>query len=261
MNLLPAIIANKRMEIGLLKANSAHKAFEKSRYFTRKTISLSGFICDLKRSGIIAEFKRNSPSAGILNSDASVKEVTKGYADSGASGLSILTDTHFFGGSCNDIELVRDLNNIPILRKDFIIDEIQVLQSKACGADVVLLIAALLEKEEILILSRLARSLGMEVLLEVHSERELDTVNEFVSIIGVNNRDLDTLKTDTRLSEYLADKMPSDILRISESGISAPQTLVSLRNAGYNGFLIGEHFMKKPDPVIAFQEFVKKIGK
>ena len=261
INILSEIILVKRREIEILKEKSAYRIFEKSRFFSRETLSLSESICDRKRTGIIAEFKRRSPSGGILNKDANVEVITEGYSGSGASGLSILTDNHFFGGSCRDIELVRDHVSIPILRKDFIIDEIQVLESKASGADAVLLIAALLDREEILNLSRLTRSLGMEVLLEVHSERELDSVNKYVSIIGVNNRDLDTLTTDTRLSEYLAEKMPSDILRISESGISDPQTVVSLRNAGYSGFLIGEYFMKKPDPVIAFKEFVKKIGK
>jgi indole-3-glycerol phosphate synthase len=259
MNILPKIISNKRKEIELLKKGSAHTAFENSSNFSRKTFSLSGFLLESKRSGIIAEFKRISPSGGILNPQADVKYVTKGYSGSGASGISILTDSLFFGGSCKDIEEVRHLTDIPILRKDFIIDEIQILESKASGADAVLLIASVLRKEEILSLARLARSIGLEVLLEVHEEKELEHFNEFVSLIGVNNRNLDTLKTDVRLSEELADKMPAGIVRISESGISDPQTVIKLRNAGYNGFLIGEHFMRNPDPVLSFKDFVNGI--
>jgi indole-3-glycerol phosphate synthase len=259
MNILPEIIANKRREIEHLKKKSAQGVFENNIFFSRETFSLSGFLLERKRSGIIAEFKRRSPSGGTLNPHADVKVVTKGYSEFGASGISILTDNLYFGGSCKDIEEVRHLINIPVLRKDFIIDEIQILESKASGADAVLLIAAVLGKDEILSLSRLARSVGMEVLLEVHSENELDNFNEFVNLIGINNRNLNTLKTDIKLSEELVDKMPRGIVRISESGISDPQAVIKLRNAGYDGFLIGEHFMRNPDPVISFRDFVNRI--
>lgn len=259
MNILEKIVTFKRKEVELLKQQTTVRALEKSCFFSRTPYSLSKFLLHPEKSGIIAEFKRKSPSGGHLNFHAGVEDVTKGYSDSGASGLSILTDVLFFGGSCTDIIKVRGQNNIPVLRKDFIIDEVQVLESKASGADAILLIAAVLEKEKICMLAGLSRSLGMEVLLEIHSLQELENVNEHVNIIGVNNRDLSNLKTDLRLSEDLADKIPAEFIKISESGISDPQTVIGLRNAGYNGFLIGEYFMSKPNPVIAFTEFVKKI--
>lgn len=259
MNILEKIILNKTREVALLKEQTAFSDLEKSRLFSRATFSLSDFILNHSRSGIIAEFKRKSPSGGILNSQIDMEYVTKGYSDAGASGLSILTDNLFFGGSCTDILQSRDHVRIPVMRKEFIIDEIQVLESKAAGADAILLIASVLDKDQILRLATLSRSLNMEVLLEIHSAAELENVNEFVNIIGVNNRDLDTLKTNINLSVRLADKIPGEFVKISESGISNAQTVIDLRNAGYNGFLIGEYFMSKPDPVIAFADFVKKI--
>jgi indole-3-glycerol phosphate synthase len=227
--------------------------------FSRTTLSLSDFILNSDRSGIITEFKRKSPSGGIINSHSGVEEVAKGYSDAGASGLSILTDNLFFGGSTSDILQVRDFIDIPILRKEFIIDEIQVLESKAVGADAILLIASVLEKTQILRFATLSRSLNMEVLLEIHSLKELEYVNEHVNIIGVNNRDLDTLTTNVGLSYMLADKIQGEFVKISESGISNAQTVIDLRDAGYNGFLIGEYFISKQDPVTAFADFVKKI--
>jgi indole-3-glycerol phosphate synthase len=259
MNILEKIILNKRKEVAVLMEQTAFSTLEKSSMFSRTTLSLSDFILNPSRSGIIAEFKRKSPSGGIINSHSGVEEVTKGYSDAGASGLSILTDNLFFGGSCTDIIQARDYNDIPILRKEFIIDEIQVLESKAVGADAILLIASVLEKSQILRLATLSRSLNMEVLLEIHSLKELEKVNEHVNIIGINNRDLGTLKTSVNLSVMLADKIPGEFVKISESGISNAQTVIDLRDAGYNGFLIGEYFMSKPDPVIAFADFAKKI--
>ena len=259
MNILDKIVANKRREAELLKRQVGRNKFEDNRSFSRVTISLSKFLLEPGRSGIIAEYKRKSPSGGLLNVRNSVEEVTKGYAESGASAVSILTDKRFFGGSCDDIIKVRDLYNIPILRKDFIIDEIQVIESKAAGADAILLIASLLGKKEILSLASLSRSLGMEVLFEIHSLSELDKINEYINIVGVNNRNLDTLKTDVRLSVAMADKIPEEFLRISESGISDPRTVRELRDSGYNGFLIGEYFMSRPDPVIAFADFADRI--
>lgn len=259
MNILQKIVACKRKEIELLKVQNSVTLLEKSALFSRATNSLSWFLLDPEKSGIIAEFKRKSPSGGILNPDASVERITKGYTESGASALSILTDFPFFGGSSTDIAQIRNQINIPVLRKDFIIDEIQVLESKAIGADAILLIASALDKEQILKLSSLSRSLDMEVLLEIHSAAELECLNKYVNIIGVNNRDLGTLTTSVSLSFSLANKIPEEFVKISESGISNTQTVIDLRNAGYDGFLIGEYFMSKPDPVIAFADFVKKI--
>jgi len=260
MNILEKIISNKKKEIAALREQITVRDLENSRMFTRATLSLSEFILDPSRSGIIAEFKRKSPSGSIINSGAKLEEVTKGYARAGASGLSILTDRQFFGGDCSDLIRAREHNNIPIIRKEFIIDEIQVIESKAAGADAILLIAAVLEKKEILKLAMLSRSMDMEVLFEIHSPDELNKLNEYVNIIGVNNRDLGTMKTSYLISMELADKIPGEFIRISESGISTLKMITELRNAGYDGFLIGEYFMGKPDPVKAFTDFVNIIS-
>jgi len=259
MTILEKIIAHKKKELAKIAGVITCADLEKSKLFNREPISLSELLLDKNKAGIIAEFKRKSPSKGVINSTASVTDVTTGYFREGASGISILTDNQFFGGSSADLSLARENNIFPILRKDFIIDEYQVIESKAIGADVILLIAAVLEKSEILSLASLARSLGMEVLLEIHEPLELGKVNQHVNIIGVNNRNLKTFVVNTHISEEIADKIPSGFLRISESGISSPHIIRNLKNAGYNGFLIGEKFMAAPDPVKAFAEFVKII--
>lgn len=260
MTILDKIIAHKKMELATNAAMTSIHDLENRKLFRREVISLSEFLLDKSKTGIIAEFKRKSPSKGIINSEASVVEVTSGYFREGASGVSILTDNQFFGGSAVDLSLARENSTFPILRKDFIIDEYQVIESKAIGADAILLIAAALGKPEILTLAHLARSLGLEVLLEIHGNEELDKVNQYVNILGVNNRNLKTFEVNTDTSEKLADKMPAGFIKISESGISSPQIIRKLKTAGYHGFLIGEKFMYAPDPVKAFAEFVKLIN-
>lgn len=257
--MLGEIFLNKRKEIEILKNQTAYSDFEKSIHFSRRTFSLSEYIINPAKSGIIAEFKRKSPSGGVLNPLIDVEYVANGYSGEGASGLSILTDDTYFGGSCADILKIRDHNNIPILRKEFIIDELQVVESKAAGADAILLIASILTKEQLLRLASLSRSLKMEVMLEIHSEEEIVAVNDYVDIIGVNNRDLTTMKTSVENSFRLAARIPEGFIKVSESGISEPGVVIELRNAGFDGFLIGEHFMRKPDPVSAFSEFAKKV--
>jgi len=259
MTILEKIIAHKKKELVALKENSTVRDLENNKLFSRETLSLSDSILNPVRTGIIAEFKRKSPSKGIINSQAQVGEVTLGYARAGASGLSILTDRKFFGGGCDDLVLARELNVIPILRKDFIIDEFHVIESKAAGADAILLIAAVLGKNQVLKLASLSHSLNMEVLLEIHSPLELNMVNNFVKIIGVNNRDLNTFRVNTKISFDLADKIPEQFTRISESGISSPVVVRELRKAGYHGFLIGEIFMNNENPVSAFSDFAKEI--
>lgn len=259
MTILETIIAGKRKEVAALKQNVALNDFEKSRFFTGKTISLAESLSAQARSGIIAEFKRMSPSKGVINAEADPGDVTKGYALAGASGLSVLTDKEFFGGTIDDLMLVRELNTIPVLRKDFIIDELQVFESKAAGADVILLLAAALNRNEVHKLAGLARSLSLEVILEVHNSSELEVINEHINIIGVNNRDLKTFNVNVNVSLELADKIPGQFRRISESGISDPSTVRNLRDAGYDGFLIGELFMASEDPVSAFSAFVEQI--
>jgi indole-3-glycerol phosphate synthase len=259
MTILDKIVANKKKELEVLTALSSVRDMEKSRLFKREPVSLSEFLLDKNRTGIIAEFKRKSPSKGVINSLSPVVDVTNGYFNEGASGVSVLTDYKFFGGSPSDLMNARKKSSFPILRKDFILDEYQVIESKAIGADAILLIATILEKKEVLNLSRLARSLGLEILLEVHEQNELDKVNQYINIIGINNRNLKTFEVNTDVSEKIAHRIPPGFLRISESGIASPETIKKLKTAGYHGFLIGEKFMSTSDPVQAFAEFVKDL--
>jgi Indole-3-glycerol phosphate synthase len=259
VTILDKIIAVKKTEVSLLAGVTAVRDLERSSFFKRDTISLSGFLSDRNKTGIIAEFKRRSPSKGIINSSSAVDEVTSGYCREGASGVSVLTDTQFFGGSITDLMLIREKSIFPILRKDFIIDEYQVIQSKSAGADAILLIASALETREIENLSKLSQSLGMEVLLEIHEPSELEKVNRHINIIGVNNRNLKTFEVNTDISENIVQKIPGGFLKISESGINSSQIVKKLRVSGYDGFLIGEKFMSTPDPVKAFSEFVKDL--
>ncbi len=260
MNILDDIVASKRKEIDFHISAKPLKELECSRYFERKTFSISQSIIDRNRTGIIAEFKRRSPSKGIINSKSLVGDVTSGYFNEGASAVSILTEEVYFGGSCEDLTGVRETASFPILRKDFTIDEYQVVESKSIGADAILIIAAILEKNEILRLSRLARSLELEVLMEVHEKAELDKANEYVNIIGVNNRDLKTFSVNTDISVSMARFIPSGFIKISESGISSAGEIKKLREAGFQGFLMGERFMASSNPVMAFSEFVKEIN-
>lgn len=260
MNILEEIIENKRKQLKDIQELISVKDLEKSRHFGRKIVSLSQNLSNPGRTGIIAEFKRKSPTKGDINLSSSVEKVTSGYFSEGASGVSILTDNLYFGGSAADIILARNTGNFPILRKDFIIDEYQVIESKSIGADCILLIAAVLDAKKILELSHLAHSLGLETLLEIHDAFELDTVNEYINIIGINNRNLRTFEVKTDNSVEMAKKIPSGFPIISESGISSSDTIKKLRSIGYDGFLIGERFMCSPDPVKAFAEFVKTLN-
>jgi len=259
MTILDQIIVNKKKELDILKAVTRVKDLENSVLFGRNTIPMSDFLLDEGKTGIIAEFKRKSPSRGIINSSSSVSEVTSGYFREGASGVSVLTDTQFFGGSNADITGIREKSIFPVLRKDFIIDEFQVIESKSIGADVILLIAAVLGHKEIEKLSALAHSLGMQVLLEVHDTAELDKLTPDMDMVGVNNRNLKTFEVSVENSKVISTKIPGDMLKISESGISSPGVIKELREYGFKGFLIGEKFMASIDPVNAFSEFVKEL--
>lgn len=259
MNFLEDIITFKKKELPGLVRKTSLKKLEKSMYFNRQGIPLTLNILDPLKSGIIAEFKRRSPSQGKINITAGVRDVTTGYSIAGASGLSILTENKYFGGSVADLSVARRFNDLPILRKDFIIDEYQVIESKAIGADAILLIAAVLQKDHIFRLARLARSIGLQTLLEIHCSEEIDMANEYVDIIGVNNRDLRTFRVDTTLSFELAAKIPAEFVKISESGISTPNDVLNLKKAGYQGFLIGGSFMKSNDPAASFAEFIEEL--
>ena len=211
------------------------------------------------RFGIISEFKRRSPSKDWINREADAAVVTPAYEAAGASALSILTDEPFFGGSMRDVIKARQRVNLPILRKDFIVSSYQLLQAKLIGADAVLLIAACLTKEECKQLAKKAHELGLETLLEVHSERELEYVGDCIDMVGVNNRNLGTFHTDVANSFRLASLLPKDMLLVSESGISKAETVKQLREAGFRGFLIGETFMKTSNPGEALKDFIRQL--
>mgnify|MGYP006161053431 FL=1 len=260
MNILDKIVARKKEEVASAKAKTNIKELEQSLYFNRETFSLKDFLLDPSKTGIIAEFKRKSPSKGIINDGVTVEEVTTGYASAGASALSVLTDRDFFMGHDDDLLAARKVNQIPILRKDFMVDEYQIIEAKALGADIVLLIAACLTPQEILSFAKLAKSLGLSTLLEVHSQEELDgTLNPFLDVVGVNNRNLKDFTVSIDTSIALAKTIPSDFLKISESAISNPETIKLLKTEGYNGFLIGENFMRTENPGKAMMDFVKEL--
>ncbi len=227
--------------------------------YTRKTISLVEGLSRPNASGIIAEFKRKSPSKGIINDQVDPVEVTKAYQDAGASAVSILTDEYFFGGNDQDLLRARQALDIPILRKEFIIDEYQVHEAKALGADLILLIAACLSKEEVIRFSTVARSLGLEVLLELHDEDELEHVCDTVDLVGINNRSLKTFDVNIERSLKMASQLPKGKLKVAESGIDDPAQVKLFKENGYSAFLIGENFMKTNDPGMALNEFRNQI--
>lgn len=259
MNILERIVANKRREIAELKIRVPVKELEGFPLFAPDRISLSKSILDTSKSGIIAEFKRRSPSAGLINGQSGTDIVVAGYFRNGASGASVLTDKIYFGGVCGDLSSARKASDGPILRKDFIVDEYQIVESRAYGADAIILIAAILDKRSVCSLGKLARQLGLEVLLEIHNIREIGMIDSGPAIIGVNNRDLCTFKTDVETSITMIDALPAGPVRISESGISSPAVIRKLKTAGYDGFLIGELFMKATDPALEFLNFVKSL--
>ena len=257
-DILSEIIANKRFEVDLQKQAISIEQLQEGISEAPAIRSMKQALASSK-SGVIAEFKRRSPSKGWIKQDARPEEIVLSYATAGASALSILTDEKFFGGSLKDIRIARPLVEIPILRKDFIIDEYQLYQAKIVGADAVLLIAAALEQERCNELTEKAHSLGLEVLLEIHSPEELSYINEKIDMVGINNRNLGTFFTDVENSFRLAGQLPQDAVLVSESGISDPEIVKRLRSAGFRGFLIGETFMKTERPGETLQNFLQAI--
>lgn len=259
MTILDKIIIDKRQEVLLKKSIIPISQLENSVLFGYRTVSLCKNL-KASTSGIIAEHKRRSPSKGEINYNFSVEEVVKGYESAGACGISVLTDGKYFGGSLDDLLLARASVNVPLLRKEFIIDEYQILEAKAFGADVILLIAAVLTRDEIKNLSEFAQSLALEVLLEVHNEEELNkALMPSLDLIGVNNRNLKTFEVDLENSTNLASKIPNDFVKVSESGIESITSIKNLQKNGYQGFLIGEKFMKSNDFSAFTKEFISKI--
>jgi len=258
MNILEQIVAQKRKEVEQRKKEVSVAELEKQRFFTRGTYSLKQFIADPNKTGIIAEYKRRSPSKGVINDRDSVESVTRMYAAYGASGISVLTDQMFFGGSLDDLLAARD-NDVPLLRKDFMIDEYQLVEAKANGADVILLIATCLSPAEVKNLAGLAKKLELEVLLELHSESELDHICDEVDLVGVNNRNLKDFQVDLQHSVRMAEKIGDGFVKIAESGINDVENIRFLKQHSFQGFLIGEYFMKQEDPGRAFKEFTYSL--
>ena len=257
MNILDKIIADKHREVQLKKQLISHKQLEEFPLFQIKTTSLSQALAE-SSTGIIAEHKRRSPSKDVINQDLNVQDVATGYEDAGVCGMSILTDGKYFGGSLDDLLLARAAVKLPLLRKEFIVDEYQIVEAKAYGADVILLIAAVLSREEIQRFSKSAKSLNMDVLLEVHNLEELEkSIMPSLDMLGVNNRNLKTFEVNTDVSKQLSEKIPEDFIKVSESGISSTEAIMDLRQFGYKGFLIGENFMKTDNPWSCFKSAVQ----
>lgn len=260
MNILDQIIEFKRKEVAEKKSLYPVKLLEQSIYFPSPTVSLKKYLVREDKSGIIAEIKRKSPSKGTINPYVSVERTSIGYMQAGASALSILTDKQFFGGSNEDLTVARKFNFCPILRKEFVMDEYQIIEAKSIGADAILLIAAVLTAEEIKRFTKAAHLLGLEVLMEVHDEEELkENLNSGVDLIGVNNRDLKTFELSIETSKRLAPLIPEEVVKVSESGIESPEAIVELKKYGFKGFLIGQTFMQNSRPEKAAMEFIKEL--
>lgn len=262
-DILDRIIRTKRQEVEISKAQMPLNALQKivDDIISKERMPKFSMKESLEKShsGIISEFKRKSPSKGWIHENSSVEEIAPAYAKNGASAISILTDRDYFGGDLGFIEKVRDDIHIPILRKDFIIDEYQLWEARKAGANAVLLIAACLTKDTCRHLLHQAHLLGLEVLLEIHDEKELDYLSPETDMLGVNNRNLGSFHTDVKKSFDIIDKLPKEFTLVSESGISSPDMVKSLRKVGYKGFLIGENFMKEDNPGKALQRFIQQI--
>ena len=260
MNILEEIKAYKIQEVKNKKELCTIKQLESSIYFNSKCVSLKQYVTDPNRSGIIAEFKRKSPSKGFINKYANAEDISIGYMQAGASALSILTDEKYFGALSKDFSNARKYNYCPILRKDFIVDEFQIIESKSIGADAILLIAKMLSPQEIKRFARIANELGLEVLLEVHDKNEIQATQEIeVDLIGINNRNLNSFEVNIEQSIQLAELIHPNIIKVSESGISSTDTIKTLKQQGFQGFLMGEHFMKQTNPGLACRQFIQKL--
>lgn len=260
MNILDKIIVRKKEEVAAAKKAVPLVELESYPLFGRKPYSLRASILDKGKNGIIAEFKRASPSKGVINDRSSVEEVVLGYEKAGASAISILTDADFFKGSLQDLTEARKVVNIPLLRKEFVIDRYQIAEAKAYGADVILLIAAVLSADEIKDLSSYAKELGLSVLLEVHNKEELErSIFDTIDAIGVNNRNLKDFTVSIQHSIDLVDSIPDSFIKVSESGLSDPKSIIELKEVGFQAFLIGENFMKADNPQEAILDFASRI--
>lgn len=258
MSILNTIVEHKKTIVRESKELKPVKLLEKSIFFNSQPISMKEYLKREDRLGIIAEIKRSSPSTGVINDNIDIEQLSISYMQSGASALSVLTDTKYFGGKNNDLQIARKFNYCPILRKDFIVDEYQIIEAKSIGADCILLIAACLEPGKCRELAAFAKSLNLEILLEVRTKQEIEShTNSFIDLIGINNRDLKTFKTDISHSVKLYEFLPKELVKISESGITEASQIMELKNIGFDGFLIGGHFMRHDEPGRVCQNLIK----
>ena len=256
MTVLQDIIQHKREEIESKRRHVSIQNLTQSNLFKRPVKSLQKSIKN--GNGIISEFKRKSPSAGLISKGKTLEDTVHFYNKHKVSAISILTDQHYFGGQVEDLSIARSIFSGPILRKDFIIDEYQLFEAKSYGADAILLIAEALDEYHAKYLTTIAKSIGLEVLMEFHSEEELHKLNENVDVIGVNNRNLKTLKTDIQHSFDIIKKLPYHQVKISESGLEHPDQIQDLVQIGYDGFLIGESILKSPESLPSLIEISKQ---
>lgn len=260
MTILESIKQHQLKEVTLQKVLNPIHLLEKSSLFNTNPISLKAAILNSQQNGIIAEFKRKSPSKGAINLKADVKKITTGYINAGASALSILTNHHFFGAQTDDFKIARSFNNCPILRKDFMLDEYQIIESKSMGADVILLIAKMLSPKEVQKLAKTAQDIGLEVFLELQNQVEIEHYAfDNIDLVGINNRNLNTFEVDPENSIKLAKQLPTNILKIAESGIESVNTIKTLKENGFDGFLIGEYFMRCSNPAQQCYELIQQL--
>jgi indole-3-glycerol phosphate synthase len=260
MNILGKILHEKEKEVWFRKKEVPYRYLERSPFFGRDSISLRKSLLATGSSSIIAEFKRSSPSKGIIYENADTAQIIPAYEAAGAAGISVLTDQQFFGGSNSDLEKARDHTSLPLLRKDFIIDEYQIVEARALGANAILLIATALEQKTIKTFTRLATELGLEVLFEIHDLNELIKMPEAPILVGVNNRDLKTFEVTLHTALHAASLIPPEMVKVAESGLQDPRDILLLHEHGYRGFLIGETFMRESDPGKACKTFIEKIN-
>lgn len=259
-DVLSEIVAHKRIEVERQKELVPLSEIEKQLSQNRDIVfhSLKGSL-ERSKTGIISEFKRRSPSKGWLHQDADVNAITKEYEIAGASALSVLTDEKYFGGTITDLRTAVNNVQIPVMRKEFVVDEYQIYEAKQAGASAILLIAAAITLDESKRFTELAQQLKLDVLLELHDEKETDYITPLNNLIGVNNRNLGSFVTDLQKSFRMAELLPKEAVWVSESGISDANTVKELRDAGYKGFLIGEYFMKSGSPGESLSRFIQQI--
>ena len=259
MSILKEIVANKQKEVLRRKNLISLSELESMPNFKKECLSFKEHLLNPEKLGIIAEFKRKSPSKGIINANADVKDVTAGYQAGGASAISVLTEIGYFNGSDIDLTNAKSVTSIPIIRKDFVVNIFQIAESKALGADAILLIAEVLEKEQLCEYLAYAHEIGLQALIEVHGELDLDKLPSAVQIVGVNNRNLNTFDVNLSHSANMLNLLPKNVLKVAESGIASVEDYLTLKQIGFDAFLIGEFFMRNHNPGEACLNFTNAI--